>query len=168
VIAVTLLLAAFAVTTCVHELGHYAVARALGLPARPTLTRYGPATLIGRDDLILTRWQVRLTSAGGPAANAAAAYAVCVPLHLGALALLNLLFAAVNLLPIPRSDGTRILAPGRALRLARDRPVEQAVRKSGGYQPRYAGPPPPPPPPKREDAYASAAPPRRPSIPLRS
>jgi len=37
------------------------------------------------------------------------------------MALLNIAFAAINLLPIPRSDGTKILRPGRAIAIARAR-----------------------------------------------
>ena len=115
------LIAALVATACLHEAGHLAIALALRLPCRPILTRYGPGARIGCANLDLTRWQVRLTAAGGPAANLALAFGVCYPLHLGLMALLNIAFAAINLLPIPRSDGTKILRPGRAIAIARAR-----------------------------------------------
>jgi hypothetical protein len=103
---------------CSHEAGHVAAAIVLRLPWKPVITRRGPGIRIGRADLDLSRFQVRLTAAGGPAANLVLAF-VCIRLGLGIMALMSLEFAIVNLLPLPHSDGSRILRPGRALARAR-------------------------------------------------
>lgn len=102
------LLIALGATLVVHELGHAAAAAALRLPWQPVLTRHGPGMKIGSDDFALTRREVTLTSAGGPVANILLA-AAAIHFGLGLLALLNLEFAVLNLLPFPRSDGRRIL-----------------------------------------------------------
>lgn len=108
------LILAVAATLVVHEAGHALAATALRLPWRPILTRHGPAVVIGRDDLRLTRRQVVLTAAGGPLANiavCAAAYA----LGQGLVVLVGLEIVVLNLLPLPRSDGSKIIRPGRAI-----------------------------------------------------
>lgn len=94
----------------VHEAGHFAAARALRLPARLVLTRHGPGVAIGSDDLRLEPRQIRLTAAAGPAANVAlAALASGGLAPLPELALLSLVFAAANLIPLRRSDGHRLI-----------------------------------------------------------
>jgi Zn-dependent protease len=112
------LVAGLVATVCIHEAGHVAAAILLRLPWRPTVTRHGPGVRIGRADLDLSRWQVRITAAGGPVANILLA-AVCIELHLGLIALLSLVFAATNLIPLPRSDGSRILRAAHELDRAR-------------------------------------------------
>jgi Zn-dependent protease len=109
----------------VHEAGHVIAARLCGLPSRITLTWMGPAAVIGHADIDLTRWQVRMTAIAGPAANLLFAFVVCVPLGLGIAAALSLVYAVFNLLPIPKSDGTKILLPGRAIRRAREAEAAQ-------------------------------------------
>lgn len=104
----------------VHEAGHVIAARIYGLPSRFIITWIGPAAVIGCPEIDLTRRQVRLTSVAGPVANVLFAFLVCVPLHLGLAAAVSLVIAAFNVLPIPRSDGTKIIRPGRAIRLARE------------------------------------------------
>lgn len=102
------LVATVAIIVLVHETGHALVARAFGLPVRPTVTWYGPGVLIGSDEIRLTRTQIGLTAAAGPAANlllAAVAYASGVGLLVG----MGVLFAILNLIPFPNSDGHRIL-----------------------------------------------------------
>jgi Zn-dependent protease len=111
------LAAAIGVQLLAHEAGHAAVAAALRLPWRPVLTRHGPAIVVGRDDLALTRRQVVLTNAGGPLANLALC-AVAYRLGLGLVVLEGLEIAALNLV-LPRSDGARMLRPGRAIARAR-------------------------------------------------
>jgi Zn-dependent protease len=118
-----LLLAGLAAVLLVHEAGHAAAATALRLPWRPVLTRRGPGVVIGRADLVLSRYQVVVTAAGGPAANLAAAFAISAAhlgLSFGFVAFLSILFALLNLLPFPHSDGARMLRPGRALARARE------------------------------------------------
>lgn len=102
------LLLALLVTVIVHEFGHAVVAAMLRLPWAPVVTRHGLGMRIGSDDIALTHSEVALTSAGGPLANLML-YAAAFHFGLGLLALLNLLFAVMNLLPFPRSDGHRIL-----------------------------------------------------------
>lgn len=106
VVIVTLI--AVALTVGVHELGHAAAAIALGLPVRPVVTRHGPGMAVGSDAIRLTHAQISLTCAAGPAANLAAA-AVCHELGIGLLVLTNVVFAIANLVPLPHSDGLRIL-----------------------------------------------------------
>lgn len=95
-------------TVVVHEVGHAAAASLLRLPWRPTLTWHGPGIRIGSDALRLSRFQVAVTAAAGPVANLALA-AIAIRSGLGLLALANIEFAVVNLLPLPRSDGRRLL-----------------------------------------------------------
>lgn len=108
------LVAGLVAVLCIHEAGHAAAAILLRLPWAPVITRRGPGIRIGRADLDLTRWQVRITAVGGPIANIILTY-VCARLGLAIIALMSLEFAVVNLLPLPHSDGSRILRPGRAL-----------------------------------------------------
>lgn len=113
-----LLIGVLLATVVVHEAGHAAVAALLRLPWRPTLTWHGPGIVIGRDDLELTRRQVALTAAGGPLANLALcviAHTIGQPVVVG----IGLLFAGMNLAPLPLSDGSRMLWPGHAIARAR-------------------------------------------------
>jgi hypothetical protein len=103
-----------AVTLVVHEIGHVLAAVALRLHWRPILTWHGPAVVIGRDDLLLTRRQLVLTSAGGPLANIALC-AVAYLLGQGLVVAVGLEILFWNLLPWPRSDGLKMLWPGRAI-----------------------------------------------------
>jgi hypothetical protein len=88
------------------------------LPWRPVLTRLGPGVRIGRDDVPLTRRQVVLTAAGGPLANVLLC-AVAYELGQGFVVLVGLDFILFNILPLPHSDGLRMLRPGRAIARAR-------------------------------------------------
>jgi len=101
-------IAATIITVAVHELGHAAAASMLRLPWTPILSRRGGIALkIGADGSTLTRRELALVAAGGPAANlllAAAAFQIGI----GLLVLLNL-FALLNLLPFRRFDGGLIL-----------------------------------------------------------
>ena len=111
---IALLLVLLPLALVIHESGHAMAALALRLPCRAVLTRYGPGVRIGSDSIRLERWQVVVTAAAGPAANiglAALAYRFGLPL----LVLANIEFAVVNLLPLPHSDGSRMLRPARAL-----------------------------------------------------
>jgi len=101
-------LAACLCSVLVHEAGHAVAAEALGLPWKPTFSRRGLGITVGRDDLKLRPWQIRASCAAGPAANLAVA-AAGVYFHEPALFLLNALFALINLIPLPKSDGARIL-----------------------------------------------------------
>lgn len=101
----------FLVTVTVHEFGHAAAAEALGLPWRPTLTWHGPGIVIGNDDIELRPWQIRVTCAAGPLANALVAVAA-FELGAGLLFLMCAEMTVINLLPFPRSDGRRILKAG--------------------------------------------------------
>lgn len=109
-----LLIGAIIATVLVHEAGHAATAALLRLPWRPALVRCRPAVVIGRDDLDLTRRQVVLTAAGGPLANIVLA-AVGYSLGQGLIVALGVVFALANLLPLPLSDGSRMVRPGRAI-----------------------------------------------------
>lgn len=116
--ALLLLIPAVLVALVVHEAGHAAAAQTLRLPWRPTLTWHGPGVTIGNAATRLAPWQLVVTSAAGPAANlllAAIAYQAGMPL----LVLTSLEFAVVNLLPLPHSDGARMLRPRRTLTRAR-------------------------------------------------
>lgn len=97
-----------AAVLAIHEAGHVAFARALGVPVRGFKLHWrGLAALIGRDDLILTRRVRALIAAGGPAASLllmrAAADAGLAP-----LAVASLVLAVLNLIPAGPSDGRKI------------------------------------------------------------
>ena len=103
----------FAVGLAAHELAHYFAARALGLharfvPRRGLCVAYwqgdGSIRVIPRDRIVV--------SLAGPAANVL--LAALVP---GAL-IPNLLLAALNLLALPGSDGTRAVTAWGELRSA--------------------------------------------------
>lgn len=108
------LILAVIVTLAAHEAGHALAAQAWRLPWRPTLTWHGPGIRIGSDDIKLTRSQIATTCAAGPAANLLVAVVAVFVLHMPLVALLNIEFAVVNLLPFPRSDGRNILGAVRA------------------------------------------------------
>lgn len=105
---VAAILLAVCVALVVHECGHAVVASVLRLPWTPVLTRHGPGMRIGSDAITLTRRQVAMTCAGGPAANVLLAV-LAIRFGFGLLALVNLEFAVANLIPFRRSDGHRIL-----------------------------------------------------------
>ena len=91
-----------------HEVGHMAVASALGVPVREFGLRMGGA--FNRRAYASCRRDEILISMAGPLMN------LCVALPLlflprvgGQLALGNLALCLVNLLPLPSSDGLRIV-----------------------------------------------------------
>jgi len=101
-------LMALLVALLVHEAGHAGAALALHLPVRPTLTRHGPAMIIGSEAIRLTRLQIAITAAAGPAANfvfAAIAYAA----GRGVFCAVSIEIGGFNLIPIANSDGHRII-----------------------------------------------------------
>lgn len=102
------LFAALALALVVHEAGHAFAAIALRLPWCPVLTWRGPGISIGSESLRLTRVQVVVTAAAGPLASLALA---TLAFRFGQpfLALVSLDLCVVNLLPMPHSDGTRML-----------------------------------------------------------
>lgn len=104
-----------------HEAGHATAAAALRLPWRPVLTRSGPGVQFGAASIRLRPWQVRVTAAAGPAANLLVAYAVAWA-GIAQIVVACLLLALINLVPLPRSDGSRILRPRHA--------IEQALEES--------------------------------------
>lgn len=97
-----------AAAVVVHEAGHALAAKSLRLPCRPVLTKHGPGISIGSDDYTLSPREIRLTAIAGPLANLLLAL-VGYRLGIGFLVLANLEFAFVNLLPLRRSDGSRLL-----------------------------------------------------------
>jgi Zn-dependent protease len=115
----TLILLGFAVPALMaHEAGHAAAAHVLHLPWRIVWTWHGPGVKYGSSMIRLARWQVVVTAACGPLANIALA-AITYQLGLGFFVLTNLEFIVLSFLPFLRSDGSRILRPGRAIRMAR-------------------------------------------------
>lgn len=103
-----LALAVVAVVLVVHEAGHAAAAIVLGIPARPIVTRHGVGMAIGSDDRRLTRSEICITASAGPIANVAFA-AVAAAAGVGLLVLPSILFGLFCLIPVPRSDGHRLL-----------------------------------------------------------
>lgn len=105
-------IAATIATVVIHELGHASAASMLRLPWVPVLSRRGVAMKIGADGSTLTRRELAIVAAGGPAANLLLA-ATAFQLGIGILVLLNI-FALLNLLPFRRFDGGLILRGQRA------------------------------------------------------
>jgi Zn-dependent protease len=109
--------AALAASLLLHEVGHMLAAITLGVPVREfglCLTgAYNRRAYAGR------RRDEALISAAGPLMNLFFVLPLLyIPLIGARLALFNLLLCIVNLLPLPLSDGSRILrtiwAPNRA------------------------------------------------------
>lgn len=113
---VLLMLASILAALAAHEAGHAIAAQAFRLPWKPVLTRHGPGISIGNDQLRLTRAQIAVTAAAGPAMSLMFAAAIWKLSPFAALASLEL--GVFNLL-LPRSDGALLF---RALMLS-DRPV---------------------------------------------
>lgn len=95
-----------------HEAGHWAVARALGYPARLKLTWVGPATAWGSNDRISPKRDRIAVAAAGAAANVALA-GLALSVGATAAAQVSLVVGLMQLVPLGPSDGTHIL---RALR----------------------------------------------------
>jgi Zn-dependent protease len=91
-----------------HEAGHMLAATLLRVPVREFGLRLAGAYT--RRAYATRRRDEILISAAGPLMNLALVIPFLFVPHIGAqLALCNLLLCAVNLLPIPSSDGLRIL-----------------------------------------------------------
>jgi Zn-dependent protease len=91
-----------------HEAGHMLAARLLRVPVREFGLRLAGAYT--RRAYATRRRDEILISAAGPLMNLALVIPFLFLPHIGAqLALCNLLLCVVNLLPIPSSDGLRIL-----------------------------------------------------------
>lgn len=123
-ISVDLAMLALVVVT-IHELGHWAAARAIGLPAQLAVA---PAIGLTLFDEPQRRADAILIAAAGPIANLLTA-AVCFRMANGNSALLligriSLIVGVANLAPIPMLDGGRIIAaltegPGPTRAMAR-------------------------------------------------
>ena len=91
-----------------HEAGHMMAARALGVPVREFGIRLGGAYT--RRAYATCRRDEILISAAGPLMNLCVALPIYFLPHLGVqLALGNVALCVINLLPLPSSDGSRIL-----------------------------------------------------------
>src|ERR1019366_5727419 len=104
--------AALAASLVLHELGHMLAAIAVGVPVREFGLCLGGA--YNRRAYAGRRRDEVLISAAGPLMNLCMAFPLLFLPAMGAkLALCNLMLCVVNLLPLPSSDGSRIL---RAMR----------------------------------------------------
>ena len=91
-----------------HELGHMAAAAALGVPVREFGLRLGGA--FNRRAYATSRKDEILISAAGPLMNLCLVFPLLLLPRVGVqLALGNLALCVVNLLPLPSSDGLRIV-----------------------------------------------------------
>jgi Zn-dependent protease len=91
-----------------HEVGHMLAATLLWVPVREFGMRFGGAYT--RRAYATRRRDEILISAAGPLMNIAIAFPLIFVPHYGSqLAMCNLMLGAINLLPIPSSDGLRIL-----------------------------------------------------------
>jgi len=91
-----------------HEIGHMLVATLLWVPVREIGMKFGGAYT--RRAYATRRRDEILISAAGPLMNIALAIPLSFVPHYGSqLAMCNLMLGAINLLPIPSSDGLRIL-----------------------------------------------------------
>jgi Zn-dependent protease len=122
---------ALVVCLLLHEVGHMAMARALDVPVREFGLRMGGAYI--RRAYASCRRDEILISAAGPAMNVLLSLPLLlVPLIGKQLALGNVALGVINLLPIPASDGMRILKnlrgeanpPGAVLAMSGPRKVE--------------------------------------------
>lgn len=104
--ATLLFLASALAALLAHELGHATAAQTLNLPWKLIVTRHGPGIRVGADTIRLTRQQIIVTAASGPAASLAFAVAIWAASPLAAIISLELAFW--NLI-LPRSDGALIL-----------------------------------------------------------
>ena len=96
------------VSLLLHEAGHMLTATALHVPVREFGLRLGGA--YNRRAYATRRRDELLISASGPLMNLCLVLPMFFVPRLGAqLALCNLLLCVVNLLPLPSSDGLRIL-----------------------------------------------------------
>ena len=99
------LLAAFVLAVTVHEAGHAFAAIALG--RRPRLFVRWPWTF-GVAVPTIGRGADGLVALAGPAASLALAYGAILTGH-STVALVSGLLGLLNLLPVPRSDGSHIV-----------------------------------------------------------
>ncbi len=107
----------------VHEVGHMVVARLLWVPVREIGLRMGGA--YNRRAYATRRRDEILISAAGPLTNLGLSLPLLWVPHYGAqLALCNFMLGVFNLLPLPSSDGLRIV---RMIRHAGP-PVAMATR----------------------------------------
>lgn len=91
-----------------HEVGHIVVARILWVPVREIGLRMGGA--YNRRAYATRRRDEILISAAGPLTNLALSMPLLLVPHFGVqLAMCNFLLGLINLLPLPSSDGLRIV-----------------------------------------------------------
>jgi Zn-dependent protease len=90
-----------------HEAGHMLVAMALGVPVREFGLCLGGA--YNRRGTARRRRQEILIASAGPLVNLLLIGSLIMPLIGPQLAFCNLVLCVVNLLPLPASDGLRIL-----------------------------------------------------------
>ena len=100
--------AALVASLLLHEAGHILVATLLWVPVREFGLKLGGAYI--RRAYATRRRDEILISAAGPLTNMALAIPLNFVPHFGPqLAMCNIMLGLVNLLPIPSSDGLRIL-----------------------------------------------------------
>jgi Zn-dependent protease len=90
-----------------HEMGHMLVASMLGVPVREFGLCLGGA--YNRRGTASRRRQELLIASAGPMVNLLLIGSLVLPLIGPQLAYCNLVLCVVNLLPLPSSDGLRIL-----------------------------------------------------------
>jgi len=98
-------LAAVVIGLAIHEAGHFFAARSLGYPAKIVLTRRGPGTQWGSDDVESSRRDRLLVTLAGPLASAAGGMVLLAAGY--PLWPLVAYVGLVQLLPLPHADGLR-------------------------------------------------------------
>ena len=99
-------------TVFIHELGHVVAARMYGWKFKGVKIKwYGPnVKMLGPEDAIKNMWKIALA---GPAASFLLAFIFLLLSPISPIFLyffyFNLIIIIINLMPIPKSDGTLIL-----------------------------------------------------------
>ena len=131
-------LASILIATVVHESGHFVTARLLGVRVKRCGISWRGFYLIRESG---TPLQNAVISSAGPLANLISTGSIFLIPYLGkatiSFAFISLLLGVINLLPIPNSDGRRILV---LLQNESTRPTRQ-LKPTDGCP--YIGPQPP-------------------------